>query len=552
MISYVSKYQIGLFIAAVAVASLIGINQYHFAMWNQFISLPWLLEIINPELYQNDLLVDQHVNSPTFFLFGLAAMLPLFAQNTSLMFVSLYTITLVLTLISFYRLTQGLFNDKRSGVLALVLLSFAFPVIGNVSLWDSLLMERTIALPFLVISIFSSVSKKYWLTIVLQAVAFNIHPLSAAYVIGATWFGVLISEGFKKEYFAYGISLLILSSPALYLRFSGPSEAAATAELSATWLEVMRLRNGNHTFPSAFPPIIFLKSLLTALSFFVLVVKGGFKKVQKKYFLAFGGFILLLLAIGTVFTEIYPVKLIIQLQFYRAYLFLVILTIALWVGLIVTRPKPIFFLFALPIFSQYFYGEWSKTAGILILAPGAWFVLRFFGLKLKSSLVLSLGFLVIGFLAFGLRGGINIEEGKQDASWYAVQDWFRTSTDINSLAIVPPREAGFRVRSQRASYGDWYDGTKAFFSEEYAEYWLDHMTKLGCTDPEKLTEDFEELDHEDFLKIWEQEKDNFSEAYVVHYACKTIEKLDCVFKNERFAVYQLPQNEKSKRFLAAQ
>jgi hypothetical protein len=155
---------------------------------------------------------------------------------------------------------------------------------------------------------------------------------------------------------------------------------------------------------------------------------------------------------------------------------------------------------------------------VLILAPGAWFLLRFFGLKLRTSVLLSAGFLALGLLAFGLRGGLNIEEGKQDASWYAVQDWFRTNSDINSLAIVPPSEAGFRVRSQRASYGDWFDGTKAFFSEEYAEYWLDHMSSLG---------------------------------YVVHYADHSIESLNCVFKNERFAIYQLPAKTPSSEFFAA-
>jgi len=468
------------------------------------------------------------------------------------MFFVIYVITLVLTIFSFYRLTAGLFNDKRSGILAVVLLAFAFPVIGDVSLWDSLLMERTIALPFLLVSIYSSYTKKYWLTIVLQAIAFNIHPLSAAYIIAATWFGVLIAEGFKRDYFIYAGALMVLVSPALYLRFTSPSEMAATAELSATWMKVMRLRNGHHTFPSEFPPLIFVKSLLIALSYFVLVAKGGFKQAQKNYLLAFGALILFMLAVGTVFTELYPVKLIIQLQFYRAYLFLVILTIVLWAGLIITRPKPLFFLLAFPILAQYFYGEWSKTATILILAPGAWFLLRFFGLKLRTTLTLSTGFLALGLLAFALRGGMNIEEGNQDQNWYAVQDWFRTNTDINSLAIVPPAEAGFRVRSQRASYGDWFDGTKAFFSEEYAEYWLDHMSKLGCIDPKNLTEDYQKLDHQDFLNIWEQEKDNFSEAYVVHYADKRIERLDCVFKNERFAVYQLPKKKQSRDFLAAQ
>tara|TARA_R110001592_G_scaffold219477_1_gene473721 strand:+ start:106277 stop:107899 length:1623 start_codon:yes stop_codon:yes gene_type:complete len=540
MIAQLSKYQIGFFITAVALASLVGINQYHFGMWNQYISLPWLYDIINPELYQNDLLVDQQVNSPTFFLYGLAALAPLFLQNIPLLFFSLYSLTLVYTIYSFYRLASGLFKDKRSGVLAVVLLAFAFPVIGDVSIWDSLLMERTIALPFLLISIYSSYSKKYWLSIILQAIAFNIHPLSAAYIIAATWFGVLIAQGFKKEYFLYGTALLLLVSPALYLRFSSPEEAASSADLAVAWMEVMRLRNGHHTFPSEFPLLIFVKSFLIAITYFVLVLQGGFKVAQKKYLLAFGSHILFMLLLGTVFTELYPIKLIIQLQFYRAYLFLVILTIVLWSGLIITRPKPLYFLLAIAILAQYFYGEWSKTATALLFAPGAWFLLRFYGLKLQSTVLLSTSFLALGFLAFVLRGGLDITQGEQDKDWYAVQDWFEANTDINSLAIVPPAEAGFRVRSKRASYGDWFDGTKAFFSEHYAAYWLDHMKSLGCTDPETLKEDYRTLAKEDFLAIWEKEHGKFSEAYVVSYSDEAIESWDPIFKNRRFAVYQLP------------
>jgi len=545
MISQISKYQLGLFIVAFSIASLVGINQYHFAMWNQFISLPWLYDLINPALYQNDLLVDQRVNSPTFFLYGLAALLPWFSQNIPLMFFSLYAVFLVLIIFSFYRLALAFFDDQRSGIFAVVLLSFAFPVIGDVSTWDSLLMERTAAFPFLLFSIYSSYSKKYWLTIVLQAAAFNIHPLSAVYIIAATWLGVLLSEGFKRDYFVYAAGLIILISPTLYLRFSGLDETAVGAKSYATWMKVMHLRNGNHTFPSEFPLAIVLKSLLIAFTYFLLVLKGGFKKVQQNYLLGFGFAILFMIALGIVFTEVFPVQLIIQLQFFRAYLFLVILTICLWAGLIITRPKPLFYLLALPVLVQYFYGEWAKTASVLIMASGAWFLLRFVGLRVRTNLVLSAAFLSLGLLALGLRGGLDIRQGIQEETWYEVQDWFSANTDINSLAIVPPLEAGFRVGSQRASYGDWFDGTKAFFSEEYAEYWLDHMTSLGCVRPDSLYQDYQKLRGTDFMKIWRQEKDDFSEAYVVHYANNKLENLDCVFRNEDFAVYRLEETKRN-------
>ena len=66
------------------------------------------------------------------------------------------------------------------------------------------------------------------------------------------------------------------------------------------------------------------------------------------------------------------------------------------------------------------------------------------------------------------------------------------------------------------------------------------MESLGCTDPETLKEDYGNLAKKDFLAIWEKEQGKFSEAYAVCYADEAIENWDPVFKNGRFAVYQLP------------
>jgi len=541
--SIINKYRVPLFLLIVAIASIIGINQYHYGMWNQFISLPWLYELLDPSHYPNDLLVEQYNNSPSFFLYSLKLALPYFGNDIPLLFFSIYALSFGLTVYAFYRLGFEIFNSREAGILAVVLLSFSFPVIGFVSIWDTILMERTIAYPLLLFSILHLYKGRLWYAVLLLGLAFNIHPLSTIYILGAGTIAVLFSQGFKKEQWWLGFFLLLMMSPVLIMKMAN-SSGESSFSFSETWMEVMRLRNGQHTFPSEFPPMMFLKSLLMLAAYFVILEKGNFEIKAKRFLQGFGASIILMIIIGTVFTEFLPIKLIIQFQFYRAFLFISTLALVLWGGMLVQNPKPIFYLLAIPFIAQYAYGEWSKTFSALMLMGAAWYVIRFQGFRKFAPISLSAAYLVIGALAFFMRGGLHIDEGSQEKEWYAVQEWFKQNTAQDALAIVPPSEPGFRVKSMRSSYGDWYDGTKAFFSEEYAEYWLDHMSKLKCTKPETLKEDYSKLDSADFLKIWEIESDKHSEGYVVHFADRSIEKLPVAFANDKYVIYQLPSKER--------
>lgn len=537
-----NNFRVHLFLGAVIVASIIGINQYHFGMWNQFISLPWFYELLDPELYPNDLLVEQSGNSPTFFLYALKLMLPLFGNSIPLLFFTIYAASLGLSFYAFYCLGKGIFGSKEAGILAVVLLSFSFPVIGFVSIWDTLLMERTIAYPILLLGILNLYKGQNWYAVVLLGIAFNIHPLSTVYIMGAGAIAVLFREGFKWEQLWLASFLLLLISPVLLMKFSNGS-GESSFSFSETWMEVMRLRNGQHSFPTAFPLLMFFKSGLMLLAYYIILQKGNFAKSTKRFFQGFGMAIVFMIIVGTVFSEWLPVKIIIQFQFYRAFLFLSTLCLVLWAGQLITNPKPIFYLLVIPFLAQYTYGEWAKTISALSLIAGAWYIIRFQGFRRLAPLRLSAAYLGIGLVAFFMRGGLQIDQGSQDQDWYAIQEWFLHNTSEDALAIVPPSEPGFRVKSLRSSYGDWYDGTKAFFSEEYAEYWLDHMTQLNCTDPDNLKEDYSGLSSEDFLSIWNQESMKHSEGYVVHYADRSVEKLPVAFANKRYVIYQLPSKE---------
>lgn len=546
--SILNKYRVPLFLAVVTIASVIGINQYHFGMWNQFISLPWLYELLEPTAYPHDLLVEQYNNSPSFFLYALKLLLPLFGRDIPLLFFSLYLLSFGLTVYAFYRLGFEIFKSREAGILAVVLLSFSFPVIGYVSIWDTILMERTLAYPILLFGISHLYQGRLWYAVFLLGLAFNIHPLSTIYILGAGLLAVLFRDGFKKEQVWLVFFLLLLMSPVLILKLAnGSGESSFT--FSETWMEVMRLRNGQHTFPSEFPVAMFLKSLLILGAYILLIEKGNFKLSSKRFLQGFGLSIILMILIGTVFTEIIPLKLIIQFQFYRAFLFISTFALVLWAGMMVKNPKPVFYLLLIPFLLQYVYGEWAKTFSAIALIGLAWYVLRFQGFRRRGALSISLSYLLIGALAFFMRGGLQIDQGSQDNDWYAVQEWFRQNTAEDALAIVPPSQPGFRVKSMRSCYGDWYDGTKAFFSEAYAEYWFDHMSKLNCTDPQRLKESYSDLKADDFLRIWEEEASRHSEAYVIHFADRSVEKLPIAYANKQFVVYSLPARERPQ-FLA--
>lgn len=524
-------------LTAIAIASLIGINQYHYGMWNQFISIPWLMDLMNPELFPGDFLVDQREASPSFFLSIIALVMRLSGADSAQAHFGIYLVFLILTLFSFYRLALSFFKDRRAGILSAVMLAFAFPAIGDVQIWDSLLMERTIALPLLIFSMAYMLEAKWWPMLALQGLAFLVHPLSALYLIFISGLVILFVEGWSWRILGYAALILVLCAPVLYLRVQG-SSGDSMWSFSEQWMEVMRLRNGHHAFPSAYPLLIWLKSAAFVGLFLLLLRFGSWKERQRKTLKAFAWGMLVMLFLGVLFTEVFPLRIVIQLQFFRSFLFLIILTTAMWSAALFHQVRPLFY-FLFPFFLLQFVGvDVTKLAGMIIFAGLTWFLYRFFAAKKWKAPFLALAFLALGGAGWYLRGGLNIDQGKQKASWYEVQDWFAMNTAIDALAIIPPSEIGFRVRSQRASYGDWFDGTKAFFSEAYAQYWQEHMHNLGAKDPLKLEETYRALSLEHFQEIARAEESKHSEIYIVHFADGQGLKAEEVFSNSDYRIYR--------------
>jgi len=62
--------------------------------------------------------------------------------------------------------------------------------------------------------------------------------------------------------------------------------------------------------------------------------------------------------------------------------------------------------------------------------------------------------------------------------WRDAQDWARRSTPKDAVFLTPPREAGFRVFSERTVVGEWKDGTQQYFDDAFVREWGDRMQAL--------------------------------------------------------------------------
>lgn len=521
---------------AFAGLSVLGANYYHYGMWNQFFSLPWLYDLAQPDLYPHDQLVAQGQAVASLFYPFLLGLHQLLGLSWPVLFLTVYFLCLGAFFWALQCLGQHLFGQERAGLMVMVAASLSYPVIADIFLWDSLLMERVMTLPLLLWSLHAALRGHYRSMGLLQGLAFAFHPLSAIFLTLASGLALLASRGLVPRLWQAAGLFLLPALPVVYWQMQASQESLFA--MSATWLSVMELRNAHHAFPTAYPLGQWLKTLLLLGAYFPLVQLSGLTRRYRRYFHVFGLVIVLFLLVGFLFTTLWPLKLVIVFQFFRSFKFLHFLFILLWGGLIATRPRPAGVLLGLALALQFVYGEWAKTAAALFLLTVCALACRYlarrwvYGVALGSYLLISLG-------ALYMRGLPSWDRGSQPAPWYALQEWVRQHTPHSSLFIVPPQEAGFRVESRRSTYVTWFEGTRAFFSEAYARTWWQRLQSLGTTHPKSLPAQYRQNEAPDFQRIATEMATRYPHVFVVTYRQHSLE-LPLVYQNRDWALYRVP------------
>jgi hypothetical protein len=260
------------------------------------------------------------------------------------------------------------------------------------------------------------------------------------------------------------------------------------------WMDVLRLRSPNHVAPTTWGIDEYVAVGLV-VAVLIAMLPSGRPTRSTFVLLSAAGAIVLACAAGFVFTEIVPVTPVVQFQPFRSSAMLVFLAAVALAARLADAVR-----------GRLLAGETAAcvlAAAVLFLRVDGWpfavvavatvaaFAATYARVSGRAPISALLG-LFLALMLVGLASGASLA-GKQMSltngqpkDWVAVQHWAREHTPTDAWFIVPPGQMGFRVESQRAIYGDWKDGTQAFFNPAIGGEWMKRMRRLGFDESLKV------------------------------------------------------------------
>jgi hypothetical protein len=535
-----------LLLAFIAAASIIGINQYTYGMYNHFITIPFIKSIIDPELYPGDFLIAEKKYFYTYFNTFFAFLSKSLHVSLPVLFFSFYCVSLYATLVAFFKIGLTMFREKTVAYFAVILLIFSFNTLGDIRTVESLFLERTFVLPVLLFSIHAFLNQQFILSYALAGVAFLFHPLSAVYALAGLGLCSVFSLkeiGWKRLAISL-VLLVVIISPVLYLKVKNPAPALSLFHPDKEWLDLLRLRSAHHVFPFLWPKLPFLQAILF-ITGFVLCMKYKPNEWHHRTAVLFCAAVLLMCLGGTIFTEFMPLSIIVQFQLFRSFVFLIYFGI-LYYAYYFFRESGKFsvtsfavLLLCSAIFYNYNNPKFASFFMVLLcIYPGYGIVEKNFPqLKKFFFPALTVILLGLGFAGGMLKGKFTIQSA-DEKDWLAVQHWAKENTPKDAAFIVPPNDDGFRVEGERTIYGDWKDGTQMFFNPQFGTEWIRRMKLLGYVDDNRLDETYHALGGEDYHKLV-MELNTYPEVYLIlEKQLKTL-PLPEEFSDGKYVVYRL-------------
>ncbi len=529
--------------------STISINQYQYGTFDHNISVPFLKSYIDGTLYPNDFLLAELPYFYTYFWPTLGLMIRYFELSIPIVFFVGYVASLYATFTFTYLIAIELFKSRTVAYLAMFFLLFSVPTVGDTNTLESLFLTRTVVLPVLLFAIYAYLKERYYLSYFLQGVAFIIHPLSTVYVCAilfAASIGTIKHIGVGRLMLGLGI-LLMCASPVLIWKALYPAPSLHLFEADPRWLDLLRLRSAHHVFPFEWPLLHFVQAALFLVGFY-FTWKHKPTNTRQHTVVVWGTICVVALALaGVIFTEIYPLSVAIQFQFFRSFPFIAYIAFIYYAHYFVkelaSSKNWAMLAFVTVCFAGLFIGEHiAKSASaiffILISLPVIYYFMYRQGRKEYAiiGLVAVLGIFAAG--GYFMRGGFSINNAHK-STWLNVQYWARENTKKHDAFIVPPHLEGFRVESERTIYGDWKDGTQMFFNPSFGFEWIRRMEKLGYTAGVDLVKSYENLNEAQFISVAQEAQYKNNTVYMIMMKDRAPLNFPVSYENEEFVVYKV-------------
>lgn len=555
---------------AIASTFAAGSPGYRFGDSNHGITVPILKRLMDPSLYPGDVMVATAERFPTVFYRALGWVLP-GTEWIPAAFFALYLVAVAATLAGAYRIGRWA-GGPAAGVLCLL---FAFPVrigLAGEALYRVAFSHSHLASALTIWAIVWFLEGRRLLPLLVLSLGAYVHLLYSAYVLVP----MLLVVAFEARVVGTRETARRLAAAVVPLLPLAAWTLARGTPMTAEWLALLRLRSSHHSFPSAFGADLPEAAALLALSVLFASRLGADRRVVFALFLAG---IAVQFVLGTVFTEFVPLKAALQYQPHRAFRFLVLILRAAAAAGIVSgfraggraRAAAVFTaavllvpglepLLPLAVILQAALGEprpagWALATAAAVLATGVGWNDRAIVYTFPSEILPRLlhdivlacaavalvsmaarewpprrraaaaaAVLAAALLWLGPRAYRSHQARWESGSWRAVQDWVRKNTPRDSVVLTPPREAGFRVFSERTIVGEWKDGTQQYFDDGFVREWGARMEALG--------EDLAPLPEAQLLAL----ADRYRARYIV-MPRRPRKALRVLYRNPSFVVY---------------
>jgi len=310
---------------ALAQVSLAG---YQLGVGNQSIQMAFLEHSANPAFYSDDAMVTDTLPAyPTYFFRLLAPFLHY--VDLQPLYLALQIATAAATLLMVYALSRSIFRNQLSALAAVaVFLPGHLQALAGEALYSPAFTHTFVALPIALAALVLGFRGRWYWAFGIAAALFNLHALTSAFAM------LMLAAGLAVELRNMGregrLSRVILCA-ALCFALASPTLALIVREhqtYNAEWINLMRIRSGDHSFPSTWwadsnpdlPRFALLLALFgISLSFVPQAPKDGPRRAAAPAMLkAMALAVLLLFAAGYVFTDLHPLPLMIRLQPFRA------------------------------------------------------------------------------------------------------------------------------------------------------------------------------------------------------------------------------------------
>jgi len=476
---------------------------------DQSVQLPILYSYADETLFPGDILLEARKTYVTWFypaLGVLSRLVPLYG-----LMLGLYLLSIGLTLTAVYVLAEGFFPQRRAGLVAILLWTIWLPNPGGDFLHSSFPTHTTTAVGLQLLGLALALRNRQNAAALLIGLSLNINAMTGLFV-AAVWFFMLLGapQNWSWRLLKIPCIMAVSALPILYWKLDAGTGQEIPLE---SFVEIMRTRLWYAVFPfSVDLQLWVLFGLVLLLWYYSARFAPTATNQRVKWMM---GGIVALFVIGTIFTEVYPVELVIQLQLLRSTWVLNLFAmlyfanmiafglhgspkqVALALGLttLLTVPRMVLEFVRVPHPVPYeLYMDFAPTGdspvildpigilAVLLLMGGLVWVLRhLLSEELEEKRIIG-WFLFTATLLIAplfVDTAIPTKQSASTAAWRDTLTWVRQNTPPDAQFITPPMLDGFRVYAERTSFSDWKDGTLLIFNSELALEWLERMEALG-------------------------------------------------------------------------